>query len=365
MKPLEEGEESATVWRQGDKLFHAVSVPMVTGGEVAGRADRGLRHQRGPRQRHPQAHPQRDRLPHPARPASRRSSRSRRWARRRRRSRALLGQPEFAAGGRGERALRDRAWAASGTSASSCRSRPPAARRSGSVVALRSLAVEMASFQQFRNSLVLVSLVVMAVALGLAFLAARQITGPVRTLAGLVEQARDGSYSGAVAVGTSDEIGVLARTFNSLLADLREKEQMIGFLREGMTMLRKGAGASLSTGDLDVDCDARRPDAAASATRGRRCREGVAVRGPLRDPLDAGQGRHGRRLPRPRPAARRDGGAQGAAPRRASRTTRRCSSASSRRSSWRARSRTGTSCAPTTSARPRARPTSRWSSSRA
>ena len=27
MKPLE-GEESATVWRQGDKLFHAVSVPM-------------------------------------------------------------------------------------------------------------------------------------------------------------------------------------------------------------------------------------------------------------------------------------------------------------------------------------------------
>ena len=26
MKPLE-GEESATVWRQGDRLFHAVSVP--------------------------------------------------------------------------------------------------------------------------------------------------------------------------------------------------------------------------------------------------------------------------------------------------------------------------------------------------
>ena len=67
----------------------------------------------------------------------------------------------------------------------------------------------------------------------------------MRTLVGLVERARDGSYSGAVSVDTSDEIGVLARTFNSLLADLREKEQMIGFLREGMTMLKKGAGVTL------------------------------------------------------------------------------------------------------------------------
>ena len=34
-KPLE-GEESATVWRQGDRLFHAVSVPMVTGPDLKG-----------------------------------------------------------------------------------------------------------------------------------------------------------------------------------------------------------------------------------------------------------------------------------------------------------------------------------------
>ena len=36
MKPLEKGEESATVWRQGDRLFHAVSVPMVTGPDLKG-----------------------------------------------------------------------------------------------------------------------------------------------------------------------------------------------------------------------------------------------------------------------------------------------------------------------------------------
>jgi hypothetical protein len=35
MKPLE-GEESATVWRQGEKLFHAVSVPMRFGPDIVG-----------------------------------------------------------------------------------------------------------------------------------------------------------------------------------------------------------------------------------------------------------------------------------------------------------------------------------------
>jgi serine/threonine-protein kinase len=62
-----------------------------------------------------------------------------------------------------------------------------------------------------------------------------------------VERVRDGSYSEAVSVQGRDEIGVLARAFNALLADLREKDQMIAFLREGMTALRAatpGGGAS-------------------------------------------------------------------------------------------------------------------------
>jgi serine/threonine-protein kinase len=112
------------------------------------------------------------------------------------------------------------------------------------VVALRSMAVETASFRQFRNTLLLSSLVVMVLALGAAYFFASRITGPVRRLMALVERARDGKFTGKVAVDTSDEIGVLARTFNGLLTDLREKEQMIGFLREGMTLLRKGSGVT-------------------------------------------------------------------------------------------------------------------------
>jgi HAMP domain-containing protein/predicted Ser/Thr protein kinase len=111
----------------------------------------------------------------------------------------------------------------------------------GSVLAMRSRAEEMSSFMKFRGSLILVSLAVMLVGLLAAYLIASRITGPVRQLVGLVERARDGSFSGAVSIATSDEIGTLARAFGSLLADLNEKEQMIGFLRDGMTEMRKAA----------------------------------------------------------------------------------------------------------------------------
>jgi len=114
----------------------------------------------------------------------------------------------------------------------------------GTALALRSLSAETAGFRQFRNSLIAVSLGVMVLALLVAWLVASRITGPVRTLVGLVDRARDGSFSGAVAVRSSDEIGVLARAFNGLLADLREKDEAIQYLREGLTALRQVTQAS-------------------------------------------------------------------------------------------------------------------------
>jgi serine/threonine-protein kinase len=240
--------KSQSVWRQGDKLFHAVSVPMVTGGEVLGVliAAYGINEALASDIR---------KLTHsdiayitqqPGRPPQLSvSSLGPKEAA----LKAVLGRPEFAAGAAAGDPF-EIALAGERHIGVVVPLKTASGETLGSVVALRSLAVEMASFQQFRNSLVLVSLVVMAIALAFAFVAARQITRPVRTLASLVEKARDGSYSGAVSVNTSDEIGVLARTFNSLLADLREKEQMIGFLREGMTMMRKGAAAGQSTVDL-------------------------------------------------------------------------------------------------------------------
>src|SRR5262249_2488024 len=198
MKPLE-GEESATVWRQGDRLFHAVSVPMQTGPDLKGVLVAGygineaLAYIRRITQSEIACLTQEPGRP-PRLAVSSLGPEEAALA-------SALSRPEFATpeagaqpfsidlGGEPHVAIVTPLKAASGETL-------------GSVVALRSLAVEMASFVQFRNSLVLVSLVVMALGLALAYVAARGITGPVRKLVRLVERARDGSYSGAVSGST-------------------------------------------------------------------------------------------------------------------------------------------------------------------
>jgi eukaryotic-like serine/threonine-protein kinase len=264
-KPLE-GEESATVWRQGDRLYHAVSVPMVTGPDLKGVLIAGYEINEA--------------LANDIRKLTHSEI-------------AYLipgaGQPQVSVSSLGpkEPALRA-ALSRPGVGAAAGSKAPfqlelggdryvgiqvplqaATGDTVGSVMALRSMADETASFRRFRESLVLVSLGVMVLALALAYVVAKRITGPVRHLAGLVERARNGSYSGAVTVDTRDEIGVLARTFNRLLADLREKEQLIGFLREGITGLRKvgiPAGGDRRSGVDRRAAAAVSAGAAASAT---------------------------------------------------------------------------------------------------
>jgi serine/threonine-protein kinase len=229
-----EGEESATLWRQGDRLFRAVAVPMQTGPELVGVLVAAYALDEA-------AAAQARRLTHseiaflvedPGQ--SPRLSVSSLGPREGALQAALagtgLGGPDtapFELDLDGERHIGVRIPLTSAEGA-----------QIGSALALRSLSAETAAFRQFRNSLVLVSLGVMALGLLAAWGAAARITGPVRKLAALVERIREGSYTGAVTASGRDEIGVLARAFNGLLADLREKEQMITFLREGMTALR-------------------------------------------------------------------------------------------------------------------------------
>jgi HAMP domain-containing protein len=236
-----EGAESATVWRQGDKLYHAVSVPMAFAGKLVGVLVAGYGiNEAVAHELRMLTHSEVAFLVEPPEgpPLLCVSSLGPEEAA----LRAVLGRPELRAEGKepfhldlaGEHhiGIRVPLKSASGDTV-------------GSMVALRSMAEETASFRQFRSSLVLVSLVVTALGLGLAYLAASRITGPVRRLVDVVEQARDGSYSGVVSVDSHDEIGVLARAFSALLSELKEKEEMIGFLREGMTLLKGGGNAPL------------------------------------------------------------------------------------------------------------------------
>jgi HAMP domain-containing protein/predicted Ser/Thr protein kinase len=238
-KPLE-GEESATVWRQGDRLYHAVSVPMQTGPDLKGVLVAGYGIDEAlASQIRKLTHSEIAYLVQAPGQAPRLSVSS--LGPRESALRAALGQPAFAAAGSEpfNVDLGSERWVGVQVPLKSA-----TGETVGSVVPLRSLDQEMASFLRFRNSLVIVSLVIMGLALVLAYLIASRITGPVRRLASVVERARDGSYSGAVEVASKDEIGVLARAFNGLLADLREKEQLIGFLKEGMTDVKRAEAAA-------------------------------------------------------------------------------------------------------------------------
>ncbi len=237
-----DGEDSATLWRQGDQLFTAVAVPMQTGPELVGVlvAGYGLNEAVASQIR---------RLTHseiaflveaPGQPA--RLAVSSLGPREAALS-AAVSRPELA---RAEMAPFEIDLDGERHIGVRIPLKTAAGEEIGAALALRSLAAETASFRQFRNSLVLVSLGVMALGLLAAWGAASRITGPVRKLVSLVERVRDGSYSGAVSVQGRDEIGVLARAFNALLADLREKDQMISFLRDGMTAMRQ-ATASAAT----------------------------------------------------------------------------------------------------------------------
>ena len=248
VKKALDGEDAASLWLQGDQIYTAVAVPMQTGPELVGVLLAGYRlNEAVAAQIHKLTHSDIAFLVRPAGQPEKLAVSSLGPS-----EPALVGalaMPAIAQADApfeidlaGDRHVGIRIPLASATG-----------EPIGAALALRSLSAETVAFRRFRNVLVAVSLGVMALGLLAAWVAASRITGPVRKLVGLVERIRDGSYSGAVAVQGRDEIGVLARAFNALVADLREKDQMISFLRDGMTEMRKvsastGAGSIAASG---------------------------------------------------------------------------------------------------------------------
>jgi HAMP domain-containing protein len=251
-----EGEEGATLWRDGDRLATAVSVPMLTGPDligvlVAGYAiDESVAAEVRRLTRSEIAYVLED-LGQPRLAVSSLGPREGALS-------ALLSEPAIVLAGdapfeidlSGERFIGVRIPLLTSDD-----------EEIGVALALRSLSAETAGFRQFRTSLIAVSLGVMILALVIAWFGASRITGPVRSLVSMVDRARDGSFTGAVAVGSRDEIGVLARAFNGLLTDLREKDEAIQYLREGLTALRQVTGdastvSEPSPTDETLDADA-------------------------------------------------------------------------------------------------------------
>jgi eukaryotic-like serine/threonine-protein kinase len=128
----------------------------------------------------------------------------------------------------------------------------------GAAVALRSRTKELAAFRQIQDTQIFVGLLALLVAFLLSYLLAHRITGPVARLVNATEDVRVGNLEAAdLPVESKDEIGILARSFQAMLEELKEKaalEKYIASLTMTVgedidTIVLSGGGAAKSTGE--------------------------------------------------------------------------------------------------------------------
>jgi serine/threonine-protein kinase len=101
----------------------------------------------------------------------------------------------------------------------------------GGFLALRSRSAELAGFLQLRRTIIYAFAGSLVLALLSSLALARQVTRPVRALVAATRKVGEGQYSGRVEVRSRDEIGDLARAFDGMLKELRDKQQLVDYLQ--------------------------------------------------------------------------------------------------------------------------------------
>lgn len=102
----------------------------------------------------------------------------------------------------------------------------------GASVALASLDRELATYRRIQGLLLGIGAFALLAAVALSYALSRRTFAPVRRLAEAAEAARQGSYDVRLEAGGSREVAQLARSFNDLLADLRERRDMQDYVME-------------------------------------------------------------------------------------------------------------------------------------
>jgi HAMP domain-containing protein len=100
----------------------------------------------------------------------------------------------------------------------------------GTVAVLSSTDQIVGSYSAITNWVILAGIASLAVALVLSFVLARRILRPIGTMAEAAESAAAGDYRTRIGTGGGDALGRLARAFDKLLSDLREKSDMEGYV---------------------------------------------------------------------------------------------------------------------------------------
>jgi len=119
----------------------------------------------------------------------------------------------------------------------------------GLFAALRSRDRELAAFRSFQRSVLLVGLLGIAVAVGASHFLASGIARPLRNLVTVTDRIREGDYSSDVDVPAGGEIGALASAFRSLLGELREKQVMEKFLSKSAAEMIQKTDPGVGTGE--------------------------------------------------------------------------------------------------------------------
>ncbi len=174
----------------------------------------------------------------------------------------------------------------------------------GGFLALRPRDAAGANLGGVRRSILIAGIVGFAFTLLVAYVAARRVVRPVRTLAGAVRRAADGDYALDIRdqLSTSSagaEVDELAAAVDALLADLRDKESLIAMATG------TGAGAPVQKPPLGGEVGAATQSGGRRALRRRRAASdsrGDLGRGDLADDAaDLGDGATDTKPPRPVP----------------------------------------------------------------
>jgi serine/threonine-protein kinase len=100
----------------------------------------------------------------------------------------------------------------------------------GAALALTSLDKQLQPFVRIERTLAIVGLAAILLASLLSFLLSQRVMRPVRDLAKVATAASAGDYDQKVDVSRSDEVGQLAASFDALLSELREKQDMEAYI---------------------------------------------------------------------------------------------------------------------------------------
>lgn len=110
----------------------------------------------------------------------------------------------------------------------------------GGYVGLRSRARELAAYTGLERTMVIAFVVGVLLALIISSIVARQVTRPIERLVQATREVREGRFSGSIDIRSRDEVGELAGAFRRMMADLKEKQDLVEYLSAA------GAGSTVA-----------------------------------------------------------------------------------------------------------------------